>query len=153
VLDAARLPRTRRAVDPLVLRATTFVVRRPLWGLTIGVATAVLALAASTAPVVTEAAADRAFHQEVLAAEGSPPGTGIDARASTTGLADAAVAAAVAERLDALGVYGSPTMSVRPIRPYSGFRHPMPLVAAGDVRATGVVFALGDTVSTLRTIG
>ena len=153
MLDAVRLPRTGRAVDPLVRSATTFVARRPLWGLTIGVATAVLALAASTAPLVTEAAADRAFHQEALAAVGSPPGTGIDARASTTGLADAAAAAAVAARLDALDVYGSPTMSVRPIRPYSGFRHPMPLVAAGDVRATGVVYALGDTVSTLRTIG
>jgi hypothetical protein len=153
VLDAARPLRTRRAIDPLFRRATTFVVRRPSWGLTIGVATAALALAASTAPLVTEAAADRAFHQEAVAAEGLPPGTGIDARASTPRLADAAAAAAVTERLDTLDVYGSPTMSVRPTRPYSGYRHPVPLIAAGDVRATGVVFAVGDAVSALRTIG
>ena len=72
VLDAARPLRTRRAVDPLVRSATTFVARRPLWGAAIGVATAALALAdqdeASAALVAEQLLAARAAGSSVLVA-------------------------------------------------------------------------------------
>jgi hypothetical protein len=69
------------AFDPLVRSAVGFVRRGPAWAIAIALAVGSFAAARATAPLVTDAAADRSFAAEAaLAASSARLGQGLDAR-------------------------------------------------------------------------
>jgi FtsX-like permease family len=140
------------AVDPLVRRSLTFFRRGPAWSIAIALAVAAFALARATAPLVTDAAADRSFAAEVAtAATSATAGQGLDARAYTTGLADLSAEQAVSDLLDELPVYDRPLVSVSPLLPYSGHDHPTPVIRTLEGKeAPAVVFSVGESITSLQ---
>jgi ABC-type lipoprotein release transport system permease subunit len=138
-------------VDPLLQRAFGFVRRAPAWSLAVALTVAGFAAARATAPLVTDAAADRSFVAEVDRAPTPPvPGRGLSARAYTTGLADSKTVRAVSDLLDRLPVFDTPLVSVSPLVVYTDSEFPVPVIRTRDGRqASAIAFALGDTVSTL----
>ncbi len=142
------------AIDPLLRRAPWFARRAPAWSLAIVLAASCFAAARATAPLVTDAAADRSFAAEAAAAATSASvGQGLDARAYTTGLTDGAAAVAVSDLLDELPVFGAPLTSISPLLPYrsTDTNHPVPLIRTADGRqATAVVYSIGDASTSLR---
>jgi hypothetical protein len=141
-----------RRVDPLVRRSLGFLRRGPVWSLAIALAVAAFALARATAPLVTDASADRSFAAEVeTAATSAAAGQGLNARAYTTGLAALSAEQAVSELLDDLPVYGAPLVSVSPLLPYSGHDHPTPVIRTLEGNeASAVVFSIGDSTTSLQ---
>ena len=141
-----------RRFDPLVRRSLGFFRRGPAWSLAIALAVAAFALARATAPLVTDASADRSFAAEVeTAATSAAAGQGLDARAYTTGLADLPAEQAVSGLLDELPVYDAPLVSVSPLLPYSGHDHPTPVIRTLDGNeASAVVFSIGDSSVSLQ---
>ena len=141
------------AFDPLLRSAVGFVRRGPAWSFAVALAVGSFAAARATAPLVTEAAADRSFAAEAaVAATSARLGQGLDARAYTTGLTDLAVADDVSRALDDLPVYDPGLVSVSPLLPYTDSRDPTPVIrSVRDGRqSTAVLFALGDANTSLR---
>ena len=142
------------AIDPLLRRAPWFAARAPAWSLAIALAATCFAAARATAPLVTEAAADRSFAAEAAAAATSASvGQGLDARAYTAGLTDGAAAVAVSDLLDKLPVFGAPLTSVSPLLPYRSTdpTHPTPVIRTADGKqAIAVVYSIGDANTSLR---
>ena len=139
------------SIDPLVRRAPRFPRRAPAWSLAITLAVACFAAARATAPLVTDAAADRSFAAEAAQAKtNASVGQGLDARAYTAGLTDAAAARAVSDVLDGMPVFGVPRISVTPLLPYAHKDKPVPVIRTSDGRqATAVVMAIDDASSSL----
>ncbi len=141
-------------IDPLLRRAPWFAARAGAWSLAIALAATCFAAARATAPLVTEAAADRSFAAEAAeAATSASVGQGLDARAYTTGLTDVAAAVAVSDLLDELPVFGAPLTSVSPLLPYrsSDPNQPVPVIRTADgAQAVAVVYSIGDANTSLR---
>ncbi len=134
-------------IDPLWRHAFGFARRAPAWAIAICLATAALALASATPPLVSDAAADRSFDAEVEAAAGSPPGRALDARAITTGIVADTGVTAVRDLLENLPVYGQPLAAVSPLTPYTDPTDPLPLVrnADGD-QLVAIVYAVDGAI-------
>ena len=141
------------AFDPLLRSAVGFVRRGPAWSIAIALAVGSFAAARATAPLVTDAAADRSFAAEAaLAASSARLGQGLDARAFTSGLTDVAALEAVSGELADLPVYEPSVVTVSPLLPYTDERDPVPLIRTvdGARQATAIVFARGETSDSLR---
>ena len=141
------------AFDPLLRSAVGFVRRGPAWSIAIALAVGSFAAARATAPLVTDAAADRSFAAEAaLAASSARLGQGLDARAFTSGLTEGAALDAVSGELDDLPVYEPSVVTVSPLLPYTDERDPVPLIRTvdGARQATAIVYARGETSDSLR---
>ena len=135
------------AIDPLLWRALGFPRRALGWAVAVCLATAALALASATPPLVADAAADRSFVAEVAAAQGAPPGRALDARAVTTGIEDADAVGAVSDVLDGMDVYGDAVARVSPLLPYTDLSGPLPQLRTADGgEVVAVVFAMDGAV-------
>jgi hypothetical protein len=138
--------------DPLLRRAFGAWRRWPLWALAVALASAVWMLATVTAPLATDAAADRAFVAEVEHADTSRPGGGLDAVATTTRLVDADVADVVGGQLDGMQGYREPRMSVSQLGPYTGVLAPTPYAEANGRSVAAMVFASDGLVESLEIV-
>lgn len=123
--------------DPLVRRAFGAWQRFPMWAAAAAIAVAAWLAATVTAPLTTDAAADRSFATEAELAADLGPGRNLDARATTAGLFDLNLLDQITGLLDSLDVYEEPVTTVTPLGPYSGSVPPAPYVrsAAGTARA------------------
>jgi hypothetical protein len=143
------------AIDPLLRRSVGFPLRHPLWAVAVAVSVACLALASATPQLVPAAARQNAFEGEVRVADAAKGvGHGLDARAYTTGLGDAAVVAAVTSELDRLDLYGVPIVSVWPTLPYSDVSDPLPVArTSGGAESVAVIVGRDDVVRALGDTG
>jgi len=135
--------------DPLLRRAFGAWRRWPLWALTISLSSAIWLIATVTAPLATDAAADRAFVAEVERADVGRPAGGIDAIATVSNLGDPEAARMIRDELDAMDGYDDAVVSVSPLAPYTGALAPTGLVLANGRSAAAFVYGRDDLVPRL----